>query len=74
MFGDFVQTGTGKIVRQPFITNSEGKQVFVRDIAQQHVLEDLQRIPSLSEQFADITIEIVATKLGVFHSILRKIK
>lgn len=74
MFGEFVQTGTGKIVRQPFITNTEGKKVFVRDIAQDHVLEDLQKIPSLAEQFAGITTEMVATKIGVFHSILRKIK
>lgn len=74
LFGDFVQTGTGKIVRQPFITNSEGKKVYVRDIAQQHVFEDLTKIPSLSEQFSDITIEMVATKLGVFVSIIRKIE
>jgi hypothetical protein len=32
-----------------FITNSAGKEVFVRDIAEQHVLEDLGFIPSLSD-------------------------
>lgn len=32
-----------------FITNSDGKQVFVRDIAEQHVLEDLGFIPSLTD-------------------------
>jgi hypothetical protein len=31
------------------ITNSDGKEVFVRDIAEQHVLEDLGWIPSLSD-------------------------
>jgi hypothetical protein len=31
------------------LTNSEGKEVFVRDIAEQHVLEDLGCIPSLSD-------------------------
>jgi hypothetical protein len=31
------------------ITNSEGKEVFVRDVAEQHVLEDLGFIPSLSD-------------------------
>src|SRR5437763_14980950 len=31
-----------------FITNSDGKQVFVRDVAAQHVLEDLGFIHSLS--------------------------
>jgi hypothetical protein len=30
------------------LTNSDGKNVFVRDIAEQHVLEDLGFIPSLS--------------------------
>jgi Domain of unknown function (DUF6915) len=32
-----------------FLTNSDGKQVFVRDIAEQHVIEDLGFIPSLSD-------------------------
>jgi len=32
-----------------FLTNSDGKDVFVRDIAEQHVLEDLGFIPSLSD-------------------------
>ncbi|MBN9122296.1 MAG: hypothetical protein J0I06_24680 [Planctomycetes bacterium] len=32
-----------------FITNSDGKEVYVRDIAEQHVLEDLGFIPSLSD-------------------------
>ena len=32
-----------------FITNSDGKDVFVRDVAEQHVLEDLGFIPSLSD-------------------------
>jgi len=32
-----------------FLTNSDGKQVFVRDIAEQHVLEDWGFIPSLSD-------------------------
>jgi hypothetical protein len=31
------------------LTNSDGKEVFVRDIAEQHVLEDLGFIPSLSD-------------------------
>lgn len=31
------------------ITNSDGKEVHVRDIAEQHVLEDLGFIPSLSD-------------------------
>ncbi len=31
------------------ITNSDGREVFVRDIPEQHVLEDLGHIPSLSD-------------------------
>jgi hypothetical protein len=31
------------------IINSDGKEVFVRDVAEQHVLEDLGFIPSLSD-------------------------
>jgi hypothetical protein len=31
------------------ITNSDGKEIFVRDVAEQHVLEDLGFIPSLSD-------------------------
>lgn len=33
----------------PTLTNSDGKEVFVRDVAEQHVLEDLGFIPSLSD-------------------------
>lgn len=31
------------------LTNSDGAEVFVRDVAEQHVLEDLGFIPSLSD-------------------------
>ncbi len=31
------------------LTNSDGKEVSVRDVAEQHVLEDLGCIPSLSD-------------------------
>ena len=34
------------------ITNSEGRQVFVRYIGEQHVKEDLGRIPSVQDWFA----------------------
>ena len=37
-----------------FITNSDGKQVYVRDIAEQHVLEDLGFIPSLSDWLTEM--------------------
>jgi hypothetical protein len=31
------------------LVNADGKEVFVRDVAEQHVLEDLGFIPSLSD-------------------------
>ena len=31
------------------LTNADGKEIFVRDVAEQHVLEDLGCIPSLSD-------------------------
>jgi hypothetical protein len=32
-----------------FITNSDGKKVQVRDIAEQHVLDDMGRIPTVQD-------------------------
>lgn len=39
------------------IRNSDGKEVFVRDIAEQHVLEDLGRIPALNEFLEHMTLQ-----------------
>jgi hypothetical protein len=39
------------------ITNSQGRQVSVRDVAEQHVLEDLGTIPSLDDWLKCMTIE-----------------
>jgi len=39
------------------ITNSELKQVSVRDIAEQHILEDLGTIPSLQDWLQNMTIQ-----------------
>ncbi len=75
LFGDIVQTGTGKFVRQPFITNSDGKKVFIRDIAQDHVLEDMHGvIPFMSDLFEDITVELFGHKLGLFGPLIKKVK
>ena len=71
--GDIVQTGTGKFVRVNYITNSDGKKVYIRDIAQDHVREDLHgKIPSLSEQFQNITVDLVKDKLGIFGPIINR--
>ena len=40
----------------PAIVNSDGRRVFVRDIGEQHVLEDLGFIPSLAECLDDLPI------------------
>jgi hypothetical protein len=40
-----------------FITNSSGRRVFVKDIGEQHVREDLGFIPSLSDCLASLKLE-----------------
>jgi hypothetical protein len=49
VFGEIVQMPDGKFKRAPYITISTGKKVSVRDIAEQHVLDDLGHIPTLAE-------------------------
>ena len=39
------------------LTNSAGKEVFVRDVAEQHVLEDLGCIPSLSDWLTEMPVQ-----------------
>jgi hypothetical protein len=49
------------------LTNSDGKQVPVRYIAEQHVLEDCGRIPSIADWLSRIQPEVWmarATKIG----------
>jgi hypothetical protein len=38
------------------ITNSDGRRVFVREIGQQHVLEDLGTIPTLGDCLQEVRI------------------
>ena len=40
-----------------YITNSDGKPVSVRDVAEQHVLEDLGFIPTLQDYMEDMKIK-----------------
>lgn len=49
VFGEISQKADGSYVRMPYITNSDGKQISVRDIAEQHIIDDLGCIPSLSD-------------------------
>ena len=39
------------------LTNSDGKQISVRDIAEQHVMEDLGFIPTVETWFRNMRIE-----------------
>lgn len=40
------------------ITNSAGKKVSVRDIAERHIIEDLGRIPSVQDYLQHMTIQV----------------
>jgi hypothetical protein len=40
-----------------FIVNSAGRRVFVKEIGEQHVLEDLGFIPSLSDCLTGLKLE-----------------
>lgn len=51
VFGEWVEY-RGQMKRMPYITNSSGKQVSVRDIGEQHVIDDLGRIPTLADCMA----------------------
>lgn len=65
VFGDVVVLPTGATKKMPYITLSTGKQVSVRDIAEQHVLDDLGHIPSLSDCMAGAEMpEKIAGKLS----------
>lgn len=58
-----------------FINNSDGAEVCVRDIAEQHILEDLGFIPSLSDWLHEMEIqpwmagEVVAYRQGKKRSL-----
>ena len=51
IFGAMIAKPDGTIVKTSYITNSDGNKVQVRDIAEQHVLDDLGFIPSVQDYF-----------------------
>jgi hypothetical protein len=57
VFGTMEQKPDGSWVRMPYIVNSDGKKVQVRDIGEQHVLDDLGHIPGLEKCFSTMPIE-----------------
>jgi hypothetical protein len=56
VFGTMEQV-KGEWRRMPYIRNSEGKVVQVRDVAEQHVIDDLGRIPSVGDWLKNMTLE-----------------
>ncbi len=56
LFGEIVQNDRG-FKRMPYISLSDGKKVSVRDIAEQHVIDDLGRIPTLEECLAKVPLD-----------------
>lgn len=55
-FGIMKQKDDGTWVRLPIIVNSDGKDISVRDIAEQHVLDDLGKIPTLEECMSNVSM------------------
>lgn len=51
VFGDIIIKPDGTPVKTTYITNSDGKKVQVRDVAEDHIKEDLGWIPSVSDYF-----------------------
>lgn len=57
VFGTMEQKADGSWVRMPYIVNSDGDKISVRDIAEQHVLDDLGHIPSLDKCLSSMEME-----------------
>lgn len=56
----------------PIRYNSEGRLYAVRDIAEDHVLEDLGTIPSVERWLANVTIEQLPAFVGGPRQVSRK--
>lgn len=56
VFANFQRNGEGRIVQAPWVKNSDGAVVQVRDIAEKHVLEDMGRIPTLEDYYKGMPI------------------
>jgi len=57
VFGTMEQKSDGTWVRMPYIVNSDGEKIQVRDVAEQHVIDDLGHIPGLEKCLSSMTIE-----------------
>lgn len=63
MFGEIVEH-KGNYIRMPYVVISGGRQVSVRDIAEQHVIDDLGHIPTLVQVLdkAQIPASVISGK------------
>lgn len=66
--------GKERYVHTGCLTNSDGKVVYVRDVAEQHIREDTLEIPSVAEAFALIEPHLAQPVIGMFKVLLRKFK
>jgi hypothetical protein len=57
IFGEIILTEDGKFKKMPYITLSNGKKISVRDVAEQHVIDDLGRIPTLDECLSMVSMD-----------------
>lgn len=57
VFGTMEQKQDGSWVRMPYIVNSSGEKVQVRDVAEQHVIDDLGHIPGLEKCLAGMPVD-----------------
>ena len=57
VFGKIVQMPNGEFKRTSYIINSDGAHVQVRDLGEEHVLEDLGTIPTLVQCLSSLPLE-----------------
>jgi len=78
VFGVMELQPDGTWKRMPYIRNSDGDVVQVRDIAEQHVIDDLGRIPSVSDWLKHMVLDpwmggpIRKKKVGTLAGFLAK--
>lgn len=62
----------GKYIHTGKIVNSDGKVVYVRDVAEQHVYDDTLGIPSVEKAFMRISVEHAQPVIGAWTAMIRK--
>lgn len=69
IFGEIVLDKSGAFLKMPYITNSDNIQISIRDIAEQHVLDDLGYIPTLEQCFRKSETDVLAVSGGILGQI-----